>query len=80
MEYVCPICNGMASYIVKCSDCGSQMDARGAVQDYFDDYSPYLDKGITQKNDGTECNRCVHIFYCNKCNDDKQVPVNQIWM
>ena len=80
MEWVCPICNGMASYIVKCSDCGSQMEARGAIQDYFDDYSAYLDKNITQRIDGVEENRCVHIFYCTNCNDDKRVPVNEIKM
>jgi len=80
MEWVCPICNGMASYVIKCSDCGHQMEARGALQDYFDDYSPYLDKSITQRMDGVEGHKCVHIFYCSNCNDDRRIPVNQMWM
>lgn len=62
MGWVCPICNGLADYTIKCPDCGNRMEARGAIQDYFDDYSPYLDKGITQQADGVEYNRCVHIF------------------
>lgn len=80
MDLVCPICNGMASYVVKCSECGSQMDARGAIQEYFDDYSPYLSQNITKKMDGVESNRCVHIFHCPNCRDDKQITINEIKM
>ena len=80
MNWICPICNGIASYVVKCSDCGKQMEARGAIQEYFDDYSPYLDKSITQQVDGVEHNRCVHIFYCPNCLNDKRITVNEMLM
>ncbi len=80
MEWVCPICNGMASYVVKCSECGNQMEARGAIQDYFDDYSPYLSQYITKQNDGVDSKRCVHLFYCSNCRDDKRITINEIKM
>lgn len=80
MAWVCQICNGMASYVVKCSDCGEQMEARGAIQDYFDDYSPYLSRDLTKKADGVEHNRCVHLFYCAGCASDKRVTINEILM
>ena len=80
MGWICPICNGLADYIIKCPDCGNRMEARGTIQDYFDDYSPYLDKGITQQVDGVEHNRCVHLFYCPNCNKDKRVVINEIQM
>ena len=80
MEWICPICNGIASYVVKCSDCGKQMEARGAIQEYFDDYSPYLDKSITQQVDGVEHNSCVHLFYCSNCLNDKRITINGMLM
>lgn len=80
MSWICPICNGLASYLVRCSDCSRQMDARGAIEDYFDNYSPYLDKDITETMDGVEEGRCVHIFYCPSCGQDKRIVINQIKM
>ncbi|MFW5647970.1 MAG: hypothetical protein ACOCG5_02690 [Candidatus Alkaliphilus sp. MAG34] len=80
MGWVCPICNGLANYTIRCPDCGSQMEAGSAVQDYFDAYSPYLDKRIIRQADGVEHNRCVHLFYCPNCNEDKRVIINEIQM
>ena len=80
MNWICPICNGIASYVVKCSDCGNQMEARGAIQEYFDDYSPYLDKSITQKVDRVDHNSCVHLFYCSNCLNDKRITINGMLM
>ncbi len=80
MVWICPICNGFSGYIIKCPDCGSQMEDGGAIQDYFDDYSPYLDKNITQQINGAKHNRCVHLFYCLNCNEDKRITINEIQM
>jgi len=80
MDQICPICNGLTSYIVRCPHCQEGMTARGLIQDYFDDYSPYLDKGITQQVDGVPANQCLHIFYCEKCGADQRVPINTILM
>ncbi|WP_242837237.1 hypothetical protein [Alkaliphilus transvaalensis] len=80
MEEVCPICNGMNSYIVECPKCGGGMTARGAIQDYYDDYSPYLSKEITQQVDGVAHHCCLHIFFCEKCGADQRVPIKTITM
>ncbi|HZK57943.1 MAG TPA: hypothetical protein VFD17_06505 [Clostridia bacterium] len=80
MGWICPICNGLTNYTIKCPDCGNRMEAGSTVQDYSDAYSPYLDKSITQQMDGTEHNRCVHLFYCPNCNEDKRVIINEIQM
>ncbi|AOY76636.1 hypothetical protein [Clostridium formicaceticum] len=80
MEMVCPICNGLSSYVVKCSFCGSTMEAQAAIQDYYDDYSPYLDKEITEKLDGVSKVQCLHIFYCPQCHRDKRIPIDKMLM
>ncbi len=80
MDWVCPICNGLTNYVVKCPNCGNHMEERGAIQDYFDDYSPYLSKNITQQVDGTSYNKCIHLFYCPICNKDKRIVISEIQM
>ncbi|SDK21363.1 hypothetical protein [Natronincola ferrireducens] len=80
MELVCPICNSLASYIVKCPFCTSKMESQGAIQDYFDDYSPYLDKEITEKLDGVASEQCLHIFFCPQCQKDKRIGIDKILM
>lgn len=79
MEYVCPICNGLSSYIVKCQQCGSQMDNVGAIHDFYDDYSPYLPIPIAQRIDNVGSTECVHLFYCKKCNYDKRIAIPMIY-
>lgn len=78
MEYVCPICNSLYSYIVKCPNCGRQMEDMGVIQDYLDDYSPYLSMDITQKVDGAPATACTHLFYCVECKNDKRVAIEKI--
>lgn len=78
MEFVCPICNGMAAYLLKCPICGHQMENRGMIQEFFDDYSPYLSMDITQRLDDAPQDQCVHLFYCKNCNHDKRMPINRI--
>ena len=80
MEMVCPICNGMAAYILKCSVCGQQMENKGPIQDYFDDYSPYLAMDITQRVDGADDHSCVHLFFCSSCGHDKRIVIHKINM
>ncbi len=80
MEWICPICNGLVSYIVRCPHCHETMTASAAIQDYFDDYSPYLDKEITEMVDGVSSKQCLHIFYCINCKENKRVPINKIYM
>ncbi len=78
LEKVCPICNGLSSYIVECPKCGQGMTSRGIIQDYYDDYSPYLPREITEEIDGVASGICLHVFYCEYCGVDKRVPIKQI--
>lgn len=79
MEIICPICNGLASYIVKCTNCGNGMEARGAIQDYFDDYSPYLSRYITEEIDGVDSDKqCLHLFYCWQCETDRRIAIDKM--
>lgn len=80
MELVCPICNGLVTYDKNCPYCHEKMEAAAAIQDYFDDYSPYLDKEITAMMDGVSDNQCLHIFYCPKCGKDQRVAIDKILM
>jgi len=54
------------------------METGAAIQDYFDDYSPYLDKDITEMIDGVSENQCVHIFYCPHCGSDRKVAIDKM--
>lgn len=78
MEYVCPICNSLSSCIIKCQHCGEQMEDTGVIQNYFDEYSPYLSREITEKLDGAPEGSCTHLFLCNKCKYDKRVVIKRI--
>ncbi len=80
MESICPICNSLSSYIVKCPNCGSQMEDMGVIQDYFDDYSPYLSMDITKRVDGAPAKACTHLFYCKECKNDKRVAIDNIFI
>ena len=78
MEYICPLCNGIDNTKVKCSRCGEIMKDNGPIQEYFDEYSPYLDMNITKKVDGVPSDQCMHIFICPKCNVWHNIAVSLI--
>jgi hypothetical protein len=54
------------------------MDDAGRIQDFFDDYSPYLDNDITGLADGVSNDQCLHIFVCPRCGNDCRVAVNRV--
>lgn len=54
------------------------MEDTGVVQNYFDDYSPYLSMEITEKLDGAPKEACTHLFYCKKCISDKRVVIDRV--
>lgn len=80
LEYLCPLCNGLIQYEKKCSKCMSYMMDRGRVQDYYDDYSPYLSYSITDIMDEEPANICQHIFACPVCEYDDVVNINKMYM
>lgn len=45
----------------------------GKIQDYYDDYSPYLAQDIYQDGyDSNDSEQCVHLFACPNCHYDKR--------
>lgn len=75
MERVCPLCNGLEIAQELCPNCQSYMKDIGSIEDYYDNYSPYLDKEITEKLNETEEIYCIHLFQCPQCNRDKRISI-----
>ena len=50
---VCPVCNGLASVQKICPRCGRMMFDAGLLQDYYDNYSAYLEQDLYE--DGYRC-------------------------
>ncbi len=71
MERICPICNGLQSIPRFCPHCGKEMEERGALQDFIDDYSPYLSQELGENLLQTK--DCVHLYYCSYCDMDVRV-------
>jgi len=77
VERICPICNGLKEIKRFCPYCGQEMEERGALQDFIDDYSPYLSKELGE--DLTQQRDCVHLYYCPACDVDVRVSTSQ-WL
>ncbi|NLI13289.1 hypothetical protein [Pelotomaculum propionicicum] len=68
---VCPVCNSLAAAKKDCPRCGKILLDAGLLQDFYDDYSAYLDQGIYE--DGYRHYNevyCIHLFYCPHCHFD----------
>lgn len=79
LEYICPLCNGLVESIKYCEKCGSVMKDGGRIQDYYDDYSPYLSYNITDVMDGEPSDVCQHIFTCPMCGYDYVANINKMF-
>lgn len=78
MEDVCPLCNALTSYVIYCERCNGTMKDGGRIQDFYDDYSPYLSYALTNLMDGEPKNICQHLFTCKNCSSDKVINVRNI--
>lgn len=67
----CPICNGLSNVSKPCPFCGGEMEERGPLQEFIDDYSPYLSRELAANITGTRY--CVHLYYCSACDQDVRV-------
>ncbi|WP_245983427.1 hypothetical protein [Ammoniphilus oxalaticus] len=71
MATICPLCNGLQLYELKCPSCNCSMNDIGRYMDFFDDYSPYLEiEGMKKSNgisDDQQSGRCPHVFDCPTC-------------
>ncbi|MDI9447024.1 MAG: hypothetical protein QM303_00155 [Bacillota bacterium] len=76
---VCPVCNGLASVQKICPQCGRTMFDAGLLQDYYDNYSAYLEQDLYE--DGYRCydqDTCVHLFACPCCHYDMNVAFKRL--
>lgn len=76
MDFECPLCNALINVNEACPNCGSEMEDRGRVEDYFDPYNPYLDKDTADMSESSH--ECIHLFACPRCGYDTRIVVNQI--
>lgn len=75
---VCPICNGMIEYIKFCSKCGNKMNILDRIENYYDEYSPYLSYELTDMADGDIPNVCSHFCYCPNCGEKSIISAENI--
>ncbi len=54
------------------------MGDKGAVHEYFDDYSPYLDLEMTRRIDSVPSDQCLHIFVCEECGLESKIAIGLI--
>ncbi len=68
---VCPVCNGLTVEGKDCPLCGRPMFDAGLLQNYYDNYSAYLEQELYE--DGyrnNDNNHCIHLFTCRNCHFD----------
>lgn len=76
---VCPICNGFTTLHENCPLCGQPLQDAGVIQDFYDDYSAYLEQDIYE--DGYRHNNhavCVHLFACPHCHFDTNISFRRL--
>lgn len=76
---VCLLCNGLAAIEKKCPACGCEMLDAGLLQDYYDNYSAYLEQDIYE--DGYRSYdeaHCVHLFTCPHCHFDMSFVIDRV--
>ncbi len=78
MELICPICNGLEEYSIRCNKCKEVMKDMGRITDYYDDYSAYLEMSITDLVDGAPSNECVHLYTCKNCHNDRRIQIDKV--
>jgi hypothetical protein len=70
LSYACPVCNGFASLLSHCPDCGVPLQDSGRLQDFLANYSPYRPIEEMKMTDGwidRTTHRCPHQIYCSQC-------------
>ncbi|WP_026895148.1 hypothetical protein [Clostridiisalibacter paucivorans] len=78
MEKVCPLCNKIKDIEEMCPNCRTKMEDKGRIVDYLDAYSPYLSNEVTEKVDGAPNDKCVHLFQCPQCAEEKRVEIDKV--
>jgi hypothetical protein len=76
--HICPISNGLMDYIKYCSRCGERMEVLDRVENYYDDYSPYLSYELTNLNEGDSKYKCSHFCFCPSCGTRDIIEIRNI--
>ncbi len=81
--YMCPVCNGFAPFRVNCPNCRTLLTDQGIWQNYFDDYSPYLDiedmKFVNGFDDAAQ-HQCIHFASCPQCGEAVLAAIKEVNM
>lgn len=76
---VCPVCNGLFAVEKTCSKCGRRLFDAGVLQDFYDNYSAYLDRRIYEDGFPRHCGECCfHLFACPFCHADTILSFKQL--
>jgi hypothetical protein len=69
---ICPLCNGFIPTLASCPRCGGRLNDQGRIADFYDDYSPYLERDLP----GAEGGKCRHLLCCPYCflEQEHEVP------
>jgi len=77
MNKSCPLCNGLIDIYEFCPDCGGKMEDGGAINEYYDPYSPYIEI-ISSRERFENDNECLHLIYCPFCGRDKREKIKKV--
>lgn len=82
MSHMCPVCNGLESIHIGCKNCGYPLDNNGRYQDFFDDYSAYMEVDEMKKINGIpndyQENKCPHLLFCPHCFDQSVILIQEM--
>ena len=82
MSYICPVCNGLESVHIGCKNCGHALEDHGRYQDFFDDYSAYMEVDEMKKCNGIKddfkTHKCPHLLFCTNCNEQSIILLREI--
>ena len=80
MNTICPICNGLVELRSPCKECGKQVEDKGRIMDYYDDYSAYMPIDQMKLENGYQDysnHLCPHLVYCTSCNKEEVLFIQE---
>lgn len=80
MDYLCPICNGLASLSQACPQCYTPLADAGRLYDFYGDYSPYREIDDAKWDNGypdREKHLCLHTGWCSTCQLAQTVAIQE---
>jgi len=63
-----------------CSKCGNQVEDKGRVMDYYDDYSAYMPIDQMKFEDGYQdlsAHLCPHLVQCQQCGQEEVLFIKE---